>query len=395
MLVRDHWQLNPDIDFLNHGSFGACPKIVLQKQYDLTQELERDPIQFLAPERELEPKLDEVRQTISKLVNAPKSDIAFVCNATDGVNAVLSSFPLQQHDEILITSHGYNACNNAAHHAAQRAGGKVTIADIPFPLHSDADVINAVEKHLTSHTRLILIDHVTSPTGLIFPVEEIISLAHARNIRVLVDGAHAPGMLPIDLATMEPDYYTANHHKWLCAPKASGFLFVTPELQHQVRPNVISHGANRTRPERSRFLTEFDWTGTHDPTPLLTVQTAVQFMESLYAGGLTELYEKNHEKTLKGRNILCDALEIDAPSHDSMIGSLATIPIQAERFCKVSKTASAAQTLKNILFQEHHFELPVFQSWDTHCDCLRISMQAYNEISQIERLAKVLATLKQ
>ncbi len=395
MLIRDHWQLNPDIDFLNHGSFGACPRIVLQKQYELLQQLERDPIQFLAPERELEPKLDEARQTISNLVNASKSDIAFVRNSTDGVNAVLSSFPFEEHDEILVTSHGYNACNNAAHHAAQKAGGKITIADIPFPLNSRADVIDALEKKVTSRTRLILIDHVTSPTGLIFPVEEIISLARAKNIRVLVDGAHAPGMLPIDLTTMAPDYYTANHHKWLCAPKASGFLFVTPELQHQVRPNVISHGANPTRSDRSRFLTEFDWTGTHDPTPLLAVQTAAQFMESLYAGGLTELYDKNHEKTLRGREILCDALEIAAPSHDSMIGSLATIPIQTEQFCRLDGTAASAENLQKILFQEYHFELPVFQCRELPTACLRISMQAYNEISQVERLAEVLSQLKQ
>jgi len=394
MLVRDHWQLNPDVDFLNHGSFGACPTIVLQKQAQLIGELERDPIKFLAPERELQPKLDEVRQTISRLVNASKSDIAFVRNATDGVNAVLSSFPLKPNDEILITNHGYNACNNAAYHAAERAGSIITIADIPFPLHSDADVIAAVEKQITSRTRLILIDHVTSPTGLILPVEEIISLARARNIRVLVDGAHAPGMLPIDLTTMAPDYYTANHHKWLCAPKASGFLFVTPELQDHVRPNVISHGANRTPTHRTRFLTEFDWTGTHDPTPLLAVTTAIEFMNSIYPGGLTEVHEKNRQKTLRARKILCDALEITLPSHDSMIGSLATVPIQAERFCKLSKNTSAAEYLQSILFQKHHFELPVFQ-WHTDFDCLRISMQAYNEISQIERLAKVLATLKQ
>ena len=172
MHARDHWQLNPRIDFLNHGSFGACPKIVLQKQHDLIRSLEQDPIAHLAPERDLEPKLDEVRNKIATLVNASATDIAFVRNATDGVNAVLSSIPLQPGEEILITNHGYNACNNAAQFAAQRTGARVTMANVPFPLTTQQAVLDALDSQISPQTRLILVDHVTSPTGLIFPVEE-------------------------------------------------------------------------------------------------------------------------------------------------------------------------------------------------------------------------------
>ena len=390
MQIRDHWQLNPDIDFLNHGSFGACPNIVLQKQQDLMAKLERDPIRFLAPERELTPKLDEVRQTISKLVNAPPSDIAFVRNATDGVNAVLRSFPLKEHDQILITNQGYNACNNAARFVAEKANAEVTVADIPFPLESDTDVMVAIEKKITSRTRLILIDHVTSPTGLIIPIEQVISLAHAKGIRVLVDGAHAPGMMRLNLTAMAPDYYTANHHKWLCGPKSSGFLFVQPELQTEVRPNVISHGANQDCSKRSRFLTEFAWTGTYDPTPLLALPTAITFLETLYPGGLDQLYQLNHEATVKARQVLCDALQTDFPCSNEMIGSMASVPMEASRLTEHNLSWNI---LQQKLVHEHRFELPVFQLRDSGECCLRISMQAYNEANQIERLASVLTQL--
>jgi isopenicillin-N epimerase len=394
MLVRDHWHLNPDINFLNHGSFGACPKVVLEKQHALIRQLEQDPIRFLAPERDLLPKLDEARQSIGELTKAPSTDIVFVRNATDGVNAVLSSYPFKKDDEILITNHGYNACKNAAHHAAEKTAAKVTVANVPFPLASKADVVHAIKEQVSSRTRVLLVDHVTSPTGLIFPMEEIIAFAHSQDIQVLVDGAHAPGMLPLDLTNLSPDYYTGNHHKWLCAPKASGFLYVKPELQTQVRPNVISHGANQPHANRSRFLTEFDWTGTYDPTPLLSVPAALQFMNSLYPGGLTELYQRNKEKTLVARKMLCDALEIDAPCNDEMIGSMASIPFKAERFSRLIDTAAPADNLRRVLFNDHGFELPIFSMRDTNNACLRVSMQAYNEISQIERLANVLIQLK-
>lgn len=393
MLLSDHWQLNPDVDFLNHGSFGACPRIVLQQQRELIDELERDPIHYLAPERELEPKLDEVRETIGQLINAPSSDIVFVRNATDGVNAVLNSIPLKPLDEILITSHGYNACNNAARHTAEKAGAKVTVAEIPFPLNSSSDVLAAIEQKTTVRTRLILVDHVTSPTGLILPVQEIIALAHRNGSKVLVDGAHAPGMLPLNLNALTPDFYTANHHKWLCGPKASGFLFVKPELQDQIRPNVISHGANQVRPGRSRFRVEFDWTGTYDPTSILAVKAAIDFMGSLYDGGLLELYKTNRQKTLSARKLLCDALQIDVPCSDDMIGSLATIPLTSARLPKTGNTTYPTNQLQHTLRQEHRFELPVFQFGSDSAPFLRISMQAYNDLQQIERLVAAVSQL--
>ncbi|MCA9265008.1 MAG: aminotransferase class V-fold PLP-dependent enzyme, partial [Planctomycetales bacterium] len=288
-----HWQLNPEIAFLNHGSFGATPTVVLRRLRELQDQMEYDPIQFLAPERDLEPKLDAVRQRVADLVHAPVSDIAFVRNATDGVNAVVRSFPFEPDDELVVTNHGYNACSNAARYAIERCGGALVMAEVPFPLADPQEIVDAVTRRFSACTRLLLVDHITSPTGILFPIKELVQAAHDRGIRVLVDGAHAPGSIDVRIRELGCDYYTANHHKWLCGPKVSGFLYVRPEHQHKVLPTVISHAANRPRPHRSQFLASFDWTGTYDPCPLLALPTALDFLSQLRPGGWAEHLASN------------------------------------------------------------------------------------------------------
>lgn len=384
--MNQHWNLNPKIDFFNHGSFGATPKVVLQAQCSLVDQLERDPIEFLAPERSLLPRLDAVRRDIAGLIGASPDGLAFVRNATDGVNAVLRSFRWAAGDEVLITDHGYNACSNAARFAAEQAGAHARVAKIPFPIGSESEVIERIEGELTDRTRLLLIDHVTSPTGLIFPIEGIIKMAKAAGVRVLVDGAHAPGMVEVDLSKLNADYYTANHHKWLCAPKASGFLYVDEAFRDEVRPTVISHGANRLDRGRTRFQTEFDWIGTYDPTPLLAVSSSLRFLESLFPGGINELMRRNRNLALHARSILLDAMGIDPPSPESMIGSLASIPIEIRGV----ETVEQVERFQKLLREEHRFEVPLFR-WGRRGVLLRISAQAYNTIEQFERLAGLLA----
>lgn len=376
-----HWQLNPRIQFLNHGSFGATPTVVLKKQWKLLEELEEEPILFLAPERDLEPKLDVVRRRLAELVQADPNDLAFVRNATDGVNAVFRSLSFQRGDEILVTNHGYNACINAARFAAERAGAVVRVARVPFPIHSPQQVLDAIQSEFTPRTRIVLVDHITSPTGLIFPVAEIVRAAHDRGIQVMVDGAHAPGMIPLNLRELNADYYTANHHKWLCGPKVSGFLYVRAALQDEIRPTVISHAANRPRPLRSRFLAEFDWTGTYDPTPILALPTAIDFLSDLMEGGLTRLMTHNRHQALAARDLLCEAVQQPAPAPDEMIGSLVTIPVE---------TKKTEQEIAEILFEQHQFELPVLRTPSDQRVAIRIAMQAYNRLEQIEWLAQLL-----
>lgn len=385
-LFRKCWQLDPSIDFLNHGSFGATPTAVLGAQRDLQDELEREPVRFLAPERDLEPKLDAVRGVISGLVGADPADIAFVRNATDGVNAVLRSFPLQPGDEVVATDHGYNACTNAARFAAERASATLRVARIPFPIASPDEVLAAIETTFTERTRLLLVDHVTSSTGLVLPIEQIVAAARRRGIRVLVDGAHAPGMVPVDLQQIGADYYTGNHHKWLCAPKTSGFLYVRRALQPEVRPTVISHAANRPRPGRSRFLAEFDWTGTYDPTALLATPASIHFLENLRPGGLGQQMAANRRLAMAAREILVEALRIAPPAPPEMIASMVTVPLPSEP----DPAAGPLDSLQVRLFDHYRIEVPVFPGPGEAPRCLRISAQAYNDVSQYRRLADAL-----
>ena len=376
------WRLNPDVVFFNHGSFGACPDVVLAAQRRWQDQLERDPIQFLAQERELESKLDHVRTCLASLVGVRFDDLVFVRTATDGVNAVLRSFPFRSGDEVVVTDHGYNACNNAVRFAAERFGATVRVARIPFPIRDPGDVVEAVESELNERTRLLLIDHITSPTGLVLPIVDLIRAAHDRDVRVMVDGAHAPGMVPLDVEASGVDYYTANHHKWLCGPKVSAFLYVRPEHQPEVRPTVISHGANRSRPRRSRFFAEFDWCGTFDPTPLLAVPTAIDFLGGCVDGGINALMNRNRLLALQSRDRLCHSLGIKNTAPDEMIGSLVSVPLPIEA------TEEAVERFQRRLFEEHHIEVPLFLGPGDGRPLMRLSLQHYNTIDQVDRLCR-------
>lgn len=385
---RKFWGLNPDVDFLNHGSFGATPIEVLDAQRQWMRRLESDPIEFLAPERSLLPRIDAVRKVVAELVRAPASDLVMVRNATDGVNAVVRSFPFRAGDEVVITSHGYNACNNAVRFAAERWGASVVTAEVPFPIAGPDDVLDAVSAVLSQRTRLVLVDHVTSPTGLVFPVEQICQMCRQRGIRVMIDGAHAPGMVPVDLQDIGADYYTANHHKWLCGPKTSGFLYVDPQWQSEVHPTTISHGANTDRYGATRFQAEFNWIGTFDPTPILVVPDSIDFVSTLIPGGLSELMQHNRELAIAGRRVLLGRLGLEAPAPESMLGSLAAIILPN----RANRTAAEVEALKMRLFNEFRIEVPVFQL-NQQQHCLRISAQAYNSLEQYERLAETLKQL--
>src|SRR5881398_800427 len=297
------WTLDPAVTFLNHGSFGACPRPVLEAQQCLRERLERQPVQFLG--RDLEALLDDARR----------------------VNAALRSLALAPGDQLLVTDHAYNACRNALDFVAVAARAEVVVVPVPFPLASADAVVEAVLARVTAHTRLALLDHVTSPTGLVLPIERLVRELAARGIDTLVDGAHAPGMLPLDLRALGAAYYAGNCHKWLCAPKGAGFLHLRRDRRDRVRPVVISHGANSPRTDRSRLLLEFDWTGSHDPTPYLSVPEAIRFLGGLLPGGWPELMARNRALALEARRILCEALAVTPPCPDEMIGSLATVPL--------------------------------------------------------------------
>jgi isopenicillin-N epimerase len=382
------WLLDPSIAFLNHGSFGSCPGPVLELQRELRERLERQPITFLV--RELEGLLDAARAALAAFVGADPEDLVFVPNATAGVNTVLRSLQFQPGDELLATDHGYNACNNALKFAAERAGVRATVAPIPFPLRSAGQILEAVLSRVTPRTRLVLLDHVSSPTGLIFPIERLVRELAGQGIETLIDGAHAPGMVPLNLRELGAAYYTGNCHKWLCAPKGAGFLHVRRDLQREIRPLVISHGANSRRSDRSRFLTEFGWTGTGDPTAVLSVPEALHFVGSLLPGGWPAIMQRNRDLALAARACLCEALQIPAPCPEEMIGALAAMPISDAVDDTPPLSPLYLDPLQERFLERHRIEVPVVPWPAPPKRLLRVSAQLYNSLPQYERLASAL-----
>jgi isopenicillin-N epimerase len=387
--VRDDlaalWPLDRDVVFLNHGSFGACPTEVLQHQASLRAEMEAAPVRFLS--RDLDGRLDAARAALAAFLGADPADLAFVTNATSGVNTVLRSRVYGAGDELLTTDHAYNACRNTLNFVAERSGARVVAVAIPFPVSSPDQVVDAVLGRVTPRTRLLLLDHVTSPTGLILPVERLSAALRARGVDVLIDGAHAPGMIPLNLKALGATYYAGNCHKWLCAPKGSAFLWIRRDRQLDVRPLTISHGANAVRPGRSRFRVEFDWTGTCDPTAWLTVPKAIEYLGGLVPGGWPALMARNRALALEARRLLCEATGAALPAPDEMIGSLASIRVPDG---PTDVGWRRTDPLQRRLFENWSIEVPVMTWPAAPRRLLRISAQLYNRREHYERLAQAL-----
>jgi len=380
------WPLDRGVAFLNHGSYGACPSEVLRHQAALRAEMEAEPVRFLG--RELEERLDAAREALAAFLGADPDDLAFITNATGGVNAVLRSLAFSAGDEVLTTDHCYAACRNTLDYVAARSGVKVNVAVVPFPVASPDAVVEAVLAKVTPSTRLALLDHITSPTGIILPIERMVAELRRRGVETLVDGAHAPGMVPVDLRALGAAYYSANCHKWICAPKGSAFLWVRRDRQADIHPLTISHGAKGERPGRSRFRLEFDWTGTLDPTAWLTVPKAIAYMGSLVSGGWPALMARNRALALAARELLCAAAGSAPPSPDGMIGSLASIVLPDSP--TVETGWRIRDPIQGRLFDDWGIELPIMRWPAPPKRLLRISVQLYNTPGQYVHLAEAL-----
>ncbi len=388
--LASHWTLDPAVTFLNHGSFGACPRAVLQAQADLRARLEAEPVRLLA--RELEGLQDAVRQALGAFLNADPEGLTLVANATVGVNTVLANLQLAPGDEILVLDHGYAACRNAVDRVAARLDARVVVAQVPFPLVADDAVLEAMARVLTPRTRFCLIDHVTSPTALVLPLARIVPWLKARGVAVLVDGAHAPGQVAVDLTALNAEYYTGNCHKWLCAPKGAAFLHVRADRRAGFVPLITSHGMAVARTDRSRFRLEHDWTGTGDPTPWLTVPAALAWMAQLQPGGWPARQAANHALVLQARDLLCAALDVPPPAPDAMLGAMAAIPLPPLRV--PPQPPSLFDPLQDHLWHAHGIEVPVMDWPSPRVRLIRISAQAYNSLDQFHFLADQLRALR-
>ncbi|MEM9187806.1 MAG: aminotransferase class V-fold PLP-dependent enzyme [Myxococcota bacterium] len=387
--LRSHWHLDDAVTFLNHGSFGACPKPVLAYQDELRLRMEREPVQFFV--MELEGLQNQAREAVAKFVGARPEDLGFVRNATAGFNAILRCLPFEAGDELLTTDHAYNACRNTIDYVASRTGATVVTAHVPFPLASPDEATEALLQAASDRTRLAIVDHITSSTGLVLPIADIVKRLRERGIETLVDGAHAPGMVDLSIESLGAGYYTANFHKWVCAPKGAAMLWVRPDLQEGFHPAAISHGYNSPRP-RKKFLEEIDWVGTDDPSPALAVPKAIEFIGSLLPGGWDEIRTRNRTLALAGRRILATALDVDVPAPESMIGTLAALPLP-DGGDPVLTTALYSDPIQRALFRKHRIEVPV-PPWPAPPKRLiRISAHLYNTREDYERLATALPPL--
>ncbi|MBF5044262.1 aminotransferase class V-fold PLP-dependent enzyme [Aggregicoccus sp. 17bor-14] len=387
---RPFWSLDPEVTYLNHGAFGACPTLVLEHQAQLRARLEAGPVRFM--HRDLEELLDRARAQLATFLGAHADDLAFVPNATTGVNTVLRSLRFSPGDELLTVDHEYNASRNALQHAADLWGAKVVVAPLPWPVPSADAVVEAVLARVTPRTRLLLIDHVTSPTALVLPVERLVQQLRERGVETLVDGAHAPGMLPLNLETLGAAYYTGNLHKWVCAPKGAAFLHVRRDLQKAIRPLSISHGFNSGRQDRSQFRLDFDFTGTDDYTPFLCVPKALSLMGGMVPGGWSGVMEDNRAKALVARAELSARLGTPPLCPDEMVGSMAAVALP-DAAPYEPRAPLFLDPLQDRLYFEHRIEVPVVNFPRRPRRHVRISAQLYNTPSEYERLGDALVTL--
>jgi isopenicillin-N epimerase len=358
---------------------------VLEAQERFRTQMEREPVRFFV--RELEPMLLDVTSAVARFVGADEEDVALVRNATEAVNGVLRSLQLAPGDEILVTSHGYNAVANCARFVCERSGAKLTVADVPFPVSDEDQIVEAVVGAVSDKTVLAIVDHISSPTGIVFPVERLVAELKQRGIETLVDGAHGPGMLPLDMRALGAAYYTGNFHKWVCAPKGAAFLWARRDRQAGLLPAVISHGFNSRR-SRSRYRETFDWTGTGDPTAWLCVPEALAFVDEVL-GGWQQVRERNRALLLAGRDLLCEALGCAPSVPDSMLGFLAALPLP-DGSDEPPASALYLDALQIELYDKYRVEVPVVPWPAPPKRLIRISAHAYNELSEYEQLADAL-----
>ncbi|MGA1056650.1 MAG: aminotransferase class V-fold PLP-dependent enzyme [Phycisphaerales bacterium] len=372
------WLLDPTITFLNHGSFGARTRSILDRQQVWRDRVEARPIEMLG--RRVRELLAPSKEAVASFVGADPEGLGFVTNATEAVNAALRSVPWRRGDRIVTTDHVYHAVRQTLRRLAHEHGLELVEVPVPLPLRSDEEVLAAIEPWIASPTRLVLVDHVTSATAIRFPVESIVSHCRERSIEVIVDGAHAPGMIDLDVASLDPDHYAANLHKWVCAPLGTAFLWSSRRVRDRVHPNVTSHFY------REGFGSEFDWQGTRDISGWIVAKDAI---EDLAPVGWDRIRAHNHALATWAHAMLVEQLDVEpmSPLDGSLLGSMAVVEVPtrlAERFDR-------PEDLQKAILDLHSIELPVID-WGGR-RFVRISAMVHNRPHQYERLAEAIRSM--
>jgi isopenicillin-N epimerase len=376
--MRSAWSLSDDVTYLNHGSFGPSPQVVQDASRDWSARLETEPMDFFV--RQMEHHLDQAADRLGRFIGANGKDLIFVDNATFGMNIVATSIALEPDDEVLITDHEYGAVLRIWQHRCKQTAAKVVVKSLPFPMKSDDDVVAALMGGLSAQTKLIVVSHVTSPTAVILPVEKICHAAKEIGIPVCIDGPHAVAMIPLNLKQLGCDYYAASGHKWLSAPFGSGFLYVAPRRQQNLKPVMISWGGSLSGRSKN-WKDEFTWSGTRDPAAFLAIPSAIDFLEDY---GLQKFREKTHSLAHYARQRVTELTETESfvPDSSEWYGSMITLPIPASdgpppEGCK-------RDSLQDILWDDYKIEVPIIH-WKGR-RFVRVSCHLYNTQEEIDRL---------
>ena len=376
--------LRPDVTFLNHGSYGACPRPVFEEYQRWQMQLESQPVAFLDPARGLTVRMRDARQAMAGELHTDPDNIVGLTNTTAALNVVAQSLDLKPGDEILTTDHEYAALDKTWAYVARRTGAKIVVATVPLPLIHEAQFTDCLAAAITPQTRVIFVSHITSATALVFPIERIVAEARARGICTVIDGAHTPGHIPLNLDVLNADFYAGNCHKCLMAPKGSAFLYVRPELQSIINPFVISHGWTEDASEpgpfgNTAFIDRLEMQGTRDPAAWLTVPAAIAFRAQ---HGWSKVAQH------------CHALVQDTARRVAKLANVA--PFSSPEFCAPQMAAMPVPPcdtgdLQRQLLAQYGIEIPCY-TWAGH-HIVRVSAQGYNTQSQMDHLVHALTAL--
>jgi isopenicillin-N epimerase len=372
LALRDEFLLDPEVVFLNHGSFGATPRPVFERYQAFQRELERQPVEFLG--RRQKDLLTEARKALATYVGSKPDDLVFVPNVTTALNIVARSLPLQPGDEVLASDHEYGALGRTWTFVGEHRQAQLKVQKLPKPMTDPDEVVEAIWAGVTPRTRVLFLSHITSPTAVILPIEPLIARAREAGIWTVIDGAHAPGQIDLDLNELQPDFYGANCHKWLSSAKGAGFLYVRKELQDLIEPLVVSWGWRPSELWSTPFVDAVQRQATHDISAYLSVPAAIAFQQER---DWPTVRQQCHELARLARQSMAALTGVQplVPDDPRWYAQMATLPLPP---------ATDARTLKARLYDEYRIEIPETQWGDT--PCLRVSVQGYNTRSDIERL---------
>ncbi|MCZ8198444.1 MAG: aminotransferase class V-fold PLP-dependent enzyme [Flavobacterium sp.] len=377
--MKSHFHLNPEITFLNHGSFGACPKPIFEEYQRFQLELENEPVYFI--QKKSAGYLKTARESLAKFIGCDAQDLFFTPNPTFAVNTIMRSLKLQAGDEILTTNHEYGAMDRTWHFYCKKSRVKYIRQEISLPITSKEQILDEFWKGVTSKTKVIFLNQISSSTALIFPVKEICDKARELGLITIIDGAHVPGHIDLDITDLNPDFYTGTLHKWMLAPKGSSFLYVKKEYQNDIEPLVVSWGYESDFPGESQFLDYHEYQGTRDISAFLCTPKVIEFLE-----------ENNwKEKAIACRKLVldnyqdfCDLLNTKplCPISAEFLGQMASIPIKTEKPLE----------LKELLYEKYKIQIPVMPlNGNVY---LRYSINAYNSQVDLDVLKKCLIEIQ-